>query len=107
MLESNGPLSHALIYQQISFSSPDPYRSLSTSLNEPPSLVNPDLQKSLGSLAHILEQVLKVGRWVEFGIQDRFLACVKFRWLDWVPDVEKALDLELVRQNSFQLQNMF
>lgn len=70
-------------------------------------MVNPDLQKSLDSLDCILKQVLKVGQWVEFGVHGVFQAYVKFHWLDWVPNLEKAVDFGLLRRNSFQPQNVF
>lgn len=70
-------------------------------------MVNPDLQKSSDSLICILKQVLRVGRLVEFRVHCIFQACGKFHWVDWVPNLEKAVDFGLLRQSSFRLQNMF
>lgn len=106
MLESNRPLFMSssapadFLFHPQSLSFPNV-----PSLNEPLSLVNSDLQKSSGSLAYILEQVLKAGQSLEFGIQNRFQAYIKFHLLNWVP--KKAAGFGFLRQTRFQFHNMF
>lgn len=70
-------------------------------------MVNTDLRKSLRSLSYFLEQDLKVSHLVEFGIQSRFQACIRFHCLAQLPNLEMVLDFGTFEQNRLQLQNMF